>query len=244
MRLFGLLGYPLAQSFSKKYFDEKIRQQGLTDCRFENFSFPTITDVENLLQDPSLQGFAITIPYKQDILKYVDDVNGIPPGLNACNCVRIRNGKLYGFNTDHVGFEKSLFPLLKAWHTKALILGNGGVAAAVMYSLKKAGIDYSLVSRERRSDSDYTYAELTAPVINDHLLIINTTPLGMYPKVDSCPAIPYELLTDRHLAFDMVYNPEKPLFLAKAEASGAAIKNGYEMLVLQAEENWRIWMEE
>lgn len=241
MRLFGLIGYPLAQSFSKKYFDEKIAQQGLPD-RFENFPIASIDEFPQLLANhPQLHGLAVTIPYKLQVIPYVDDLSGLPEGLQSVNCIRIRNGKLYGFNTDHAGFEKSLGPLLKSWHKKALILGNGGVTAAVVYVLKKWGISYHIVSRQLKEDSTLTYNDLNQSILEEYNLIINTTPLGMYPHTTTYPDIPYQFLTAKHLLFDMVYNPAKTVFLQKGEEQGAAIQNGYEMLELQAEENWRIW---
>lgn len=242
MRLFGLIGYPLTQSFSKRYFTGKFEKEGLADCRFENFSIPSIGEFPALLEEhPSLEGLAITIPYKQLVLRYVDDTSGIPAGLHACNCIRIQDGKLYGYNTDHIGFEKSLAPLLQSHHRHALLLGNGGATAAAAYALRRLHVDYKIVSRRLHDGATLTYQDIDKAIIDAHTLIINTTPLGMFPDVDSFPDLPYDLLTPRHLLFDMVYNPEKTVFLQKGEARGAGIKNGYEMLVLQAEENWRIW---
>lgn len=244
MRVFGLIGYPLAQSFSKKYFDKKFEQEGLTDCRFENFPITSIEAFPKLLEDyAGLQGLAITIPYKQHVLQYIDDVSNIPSGLHASNCIRIRDGKLVGFNTDHIGFEKSLSPLLKSHHTKALVLGNGGATAATIYALGRLGIEYTIVSRELRKGSTLTYDAIDKQVMNDHKLIVNTTPLGMFPDVTTFPPIPYHLLTSGHLLFDMVYNPAVTEFLRRGEEHGAAIKNGLDMLELQAEENWKIWMD-
>ncbi|HEX7902805.1 MAG TPA: shikimate dehydrogenase [Chitinophagaceae bacterium] len=242
MRLFGLIGYPLAQSFSKKYFDEKFESEGLTDCRFQNFSIASIEEFPKLLNaNPDLQGMAVTIPYKQAVLKYLDSTVDIPAGLQACNCIRIKEGKLSGHNTDHIGFEKSLLPLLKPYHQKALVLGNGGATEAVIYSLKRLNIGYSIVSRKIHKGSSLTYADVNENIIEEHTLIINTTPLGMYPKMDEAPEIPYQFISNRHLLYDLVYNPEKTLFLQKGEERDASIKNGFEMLVLQAEENWQVW---
>jgi shikimate dehydrogenase len=243
MRLFGLIGYPLAQSFSKKYFDAKIAQLGLPD-RFENFPIASIDEFPQLIAGhPNLSGLAVTIPYKLQVIPFVDDLSGLPQGLQSVNCIRIRDGKLYGFNTDHVGFEKSLGPLLKPWHKKALVLGNGGVTAAVAFVLKKWKIAYHIVSRQLKEDSTLTYPGIDKQLMDEHTLIINTTPLGMYPNIDSFPDIPYRFLGEKHLLFDMVYNPVKTVFLQKGEERGATIKNGYDMLELQAEENWRIWNE-
>ncbi|HEX7847665.1 MAG TPA: shikimate dehydrogenase [Chitinophagaceae bacterium] len=242
MRLFGLIGYPLTHSFSEKYFTEKFEREGLMGCRFENFSISSIDQFTSLLQhNPGLQGIAVTIPYKQSVMQFLDSTENIPVGLNACNCIRIKDGKLYGYNTDHVGFEKSLIPLLKPHHAKALVLGNGGATEAVIFALKKLGIDYDIVSRQLHKGSTLTYRDITAELIKENTIIINTTPLGMYPKIDECPPIPYEYITKDHLLYDLIYNPEKTLFLQKGEEQGAVIKNGYEMLMLQAEENWNTW---
>jgi shikimate dehydrogenase len=242
MQLFGLIGYPLKQSFSKKFFDEKIEKAGLTDCRFENFQLTSITEFPRLLEtNPELAGLAVTIPYKKQVIQFLDNTDGIPGGLDACNCIRIDQGKLSGFNTDHTGFEKSLHPLLRPHHQNALVLGNGGAAEAVVFVLKKLGIAYNIVSRSLHHGSTLTYADLTPRLVQENTLIINTTPLGMYPNIDEYPNIPYEFLTADHLLYDLVYNPEKTTFLELGEKRGATIKNGYEMLVLQAEENWRIW---
>jgi shikimate dehydrogenase len=243
MRLFGLIGYPLAQSFSKKYFDAKIAKEGLPD-RFENFPIVSIDEFPQLLANhPQLHGLAVTIPYKLQVIPFIDDMSGLPEGLHSVNCIRIRKGKLYGFNTDHTGFEKSLGPLVQPWHKKALILGNGGVTAAVVYVLKKWKIEYQVVSRQLKEDSALTYSDLDRDILREHTLIINTTPLGMYPNIETYPPIPYQFITEKHLLFDMVYNPQRTVFLQKGEEQGAVIKNGYDMLELQAEVNWRIWNE-
>ena len=242
MRLFGLIGYPLTHSFSKKYFTEKFEREGLTDCRFENFSFESIDDFFTLIKsNPALEGIAVTIPHKRSVLHFLDDVTGIPEDLPACNCIRIIDGKLYGFNTDYIGFEKSIISLLQPQHQHALVLGNGGATAAIAFALRRLGISYEVVSRKLHSNSSKTYKELNKVIIERSNVIINTTPLGMYPEIDTCPDIPYQFISAQHLLYDLTYNPVKTLFLQKGEERGAAIKNGEEMLVLQAEENWRIW---
>ncbi len=243
MRVFGLIGYPLSHSFSKKYFDEKFEKEGLTDCRFENFPIKSIDDLKHVIlpNNPDLQGIAVTIPFKQLVLRHLSTTEAIPDKIKACNCIRIVNGKLVGYNTDYIGFEKSIGPILQNHHKKALILGNGGVTASAEYVLERIGIKTTIVSRKIHDGSVMTYNDIDANVIADHTLIINTTPLGMYPDIDTAPDIPYECITQKHLFFDMVYNPEKTVFLKRGEQKGASIKNGYEMLVLQAEENWRIW---
>ncbi len=242
MRLFGLIGYPLSHSFSKKYFTEKFEREGLANCKFENFSLESIADFPSLIENnPGLKGIAITIPYKQSVLQFVDDVTGMPEGLTACNCIKISNDKLYGFNTDHIGFEKSVIPFMQPQHQHALVLGNGGATAAIIFALKRLGISYDVVSRKLHNGSNLTYKEVDESIIRKSKIIINTTPLGMYPSIDTCPDIPYEFISSQHLLYDLTYNPVKTLFLQKGEERGATIKNGEEMLVLQAEENWRIW---
>ncbi len=242
MPLFGLIGYPLGHSFSKKYFTEKFEKEGLKDCRFENFPIPFIEEFPEIIKAyPDLKGIAVTIPYKQSVLKYVTDTTNLSEGLQACNCIKISNGKLIAFNTDIIGFKKSIQPLLSSHHTKALVLGNGGAAAAVIAGLRQMNIDVMVVSRQLHAGSDCTYADLTPAIIQEHKIIVNTTPLGMHPNTDSCPDIPYGLLDKSYLLYDLVYNPAQTLFLKKGEEKGAVVKNGLDMLVLQAEENWNIW---
>lgn len=242
MRVFGIIGYPLDHSFSQKYFSEKFQREGILDCKYETYPIKSIDELELVLrQEPQLEGLNITIPHKQSILSFLDDSTNIPFGLNACNCVRIVDGKLIGYNTDVIGFERSLLSRLNDHHKKALILGNGGAAEAVKFVLQRLNINYKIVSRKIHKDAELTYANLNETVIKENLLIINTTPVGTFPAVDGCPEIPYEYLTPQHLLYDLVYNPEKTLFLKKGEEYGALIKNGYEMLVVQAEESWDIW---
>lgn len=241
MRLFGLIGYPLSHSFSKKYFTEKFEKEGLKDCSYELFSIASINELKNVLEkNPALCGLNVTIPYKEQVLSFLNEKDAIVKKIKACNCIKIVNGKLQGHNTDAEGFERSLKKQLQPHHSKALILGTGGAAKAVEFVLKKLAIGFKYVSR-KPSVHNYSYTQLTAAIIADHTLIINTTPLGMYPRTSEAPAIPYEALTPRHYLFDLVYNPERSLFLQKGEQKGAAIKNGYEMLEIQAEESWRIW---
>jgi len=242
MRFFGLIGYPLSHSFSQKYFEEKFKKEKLTNCRYELFPIQSIEELGELLQkNPELEGLNITIPYKRQVLSWLHSDADIPGGIHACNCIRILEGKLTGYNTDVIGFENSILPLLHPWHKKALILGNGGAAAAVTFTLKKLNIEFEIVSRSLHNESTLTYGNIDEKVMNENLIIINTTPLGMYPQIDQFPDIPYQFINDRHLLYDVIYNPSKTLFLQKGEQRGATIKNGEEMLILQAEESWRIW---
>ena len=243
MRQFGLIGYPLAQSFSQKFFTEKFEKENLADCRYDKFSIRSIDDLANILKtNPELCGLNITIPYKEQVVSFLDEKSALVKKIKACNCIKIKNGKLTGYNTDAPAFEQSLKEKLQPYHTKALILGTGGAAKAVEYSLRQLNISYKYVSRKPSAKS-FSYEQLTDALMQDYPLVINTTPLGMHPNIVEAPQIPYHALTPKHYLFDVVYNPVKTLFLQKGEAKGATIKNGYEMLVLQAEESWRIWME-
>jgi len=244
MRKFGLIGFPLSHSFSQKYFSDKFEKERITDCAYENFSFSSIDALPALLAaEPNLVGLNVTIPYKQQVIPFLDNSNEVVKEIAACNCIHIRHGKLFGFNTDVFGFEYSLKKNLKPYHHKALILGTGGASKAVAYVLKKEGIDYKFVSRDPVAGSDrhIAYEQVISSILDDHHIIINTTPAGMFPNVNQCPPLPYQLLTSSHFLFDLIYNPAKTLFLQKGEEQGAAIQNGSDMLVIQAEESWKIW---
>lgn len=243
MRLFGLLGYPLTHSFSQKYFTEKFINIGLQDAAYENFSIPDIQELTSILRSKKeLEGFNITIPYKKAVIDFLDELTDPVKKMGACNCVKIVDGKLMGYNTDTVGFQQSLEPYLKPHHQRALILGTGGASAAVEYVFQALNIPYQFVSRTASAGA-LGYGDLTKEIMDSHHLIINTTPLGMYPNVDASPDIPYQLLTPQHLLFDLVYNPAETKFLFLGKLQGASTQNGHEMLILQAEESWRIWNE-
>ena len=226
---------------SPKYFENKFDEEKITNCSFDNFEIPQVNDIIPLIkQNPALQGFAITIPYKQQILPYLDWMSDDVKQMLACNCVKIVDGKLQGYNTDVIGFEKSFIELLKPHHVKALVLGTGGAAQAVIFTLKKLGIRYLSVSRNELANG-ITYDDLNENLMEEYSVIINTTPLGTYPKTMEFPSIPYQYITTQHYLFDLVYNPPLTQFLLKGKQQGAAIKNGYDMLTIQAEENWKIW---
>jgi shikimate dehydrogenase len=244
MRRYGLIGYPLSHSFSQKYFTEKFEREGIKDCAYSNFSLSSIDELPAVLADTQLCGLNVTIPYKQQIIPFLAELSPVVESIGACNCVRILKGQLIGHNTDVVGFERSLAGKLKPYHRQALVLGTGGASKAVEYVLRKLGIGYRLVSRRPRPDTgDLGYDGVDGGIIAEALLIINTTPVGMYPNVGECPPLPYEALTPRHYLYDLVYNPERTLFLQRGAERGAAVENGHEMLILQAEESWRIWNE-
>jgi shikimate dehydrogenase len=239
--VFGLIGYPLTHSFSKKYFDEKFFKEKINDAHFELFSIPNIEAFNELITIENLKGLAVTIPYKKLVIPYLNEVDDVVKKLGACNCITLKNNFLKGYNTDVLGFEKSLLQHLKPNNNKALILGTGGGAAAVEFVLEKLNIDYLVVSREAKNNNCITYQSLNKETIQSHTLIINTTPLGTFPNVNDCPSIPYQFLSENHLLFDLVYNPSTTKFMQKGLEKGASVANGLDMLVYQAEENWKIW---
>jgi shikimate dehydrogenase len=242
MQQYGIIGYPLKFSFSQNYYTKKFLEEGILDASYSIFPIETAAEIKNILQQNStLKGLNVTIPHKKNVIPFLTNTTNLPAGLNACNCIKIEGENLIGYNTDIVGFEKSLLPLLQPHHNKALILGNGGAANAVKYVLQKLNIPFLVVGRKMMEGIDLLYENLNEEILQEHLLIVNTTPVGTFPTIDECPIIPYQYLTKKHLLYDLIYNPEKTLFLQKGEEQGAAIKNGYEMLLLQAEENWRIW---
>lgn len=241
MQQFGLIGYPLSHSFSKKYFTEKFAAEGISGCNYELYPIESIDLFPSLLQDiAGLQGLNVTIPYKESVLPFLHKQSAAVQEIGACNCIRINNGKLTGFNTDVVGFRQSIEPLLQSHHKNALVLGTGGAAKAVVWVLKQLGIAYSYVSRTK-AEGVLGYDDITAEVLKQYPLVINTTPLGMQPNVLAKPSLPYEAVTEDFLFYDLVYNPAKTAFLEAAEQQGAVIKNGADMLIIQAEESWKIW---
>jgi shikimate dehydrogenase len=247
MKKYGLIGYPLSHSFSKSYFAEKFQKEGIEGCAYENYPIENISGLNPLIQgETELCGLNATIPYKQEVKQYLDFIDNEANTIGAVNTIRIiRNAgdfRLEGYNTDVYGFEVSLRKQLKEYHKKALILGTGGASLAVQYVLNKLNIEWSLVSRTG-SGNILSYNDITPELLSDHLLIVNTTPLGMFPKTEACPLIPYEVISNKHYLYDLVYNPLETLFLKKGKERGAAIKNGLEMLHLQAEKAWKIWNE-
>lgn len=242
MRTFGIIGFPLSHSFSQKYFTQKFLDEYISNALFLNFPIDSVKDLPKLLKSVSeLKGLAVTIPYKKQVLPYLETTTDDVKAIGACNCIKVNSGKMYGFNTDVVGFEKSFVTHLQPHHTQALILGSGGASAAVEFVLKKLGIGYTIVSRTVTSSNMLRYEDMNKEVMEKYTVIINSTPLGTYPKVDEAPLIPYHLLTSKHYLFDLVYNPPLTKFLLLGEEKGAAIQNGYDMLTIQAEENWKIW---
>lgn len=241
-RQFGLLGKNISYSFSKKYFTDKFAFDNLNNCSYENFDIETIEEFLSIISNnPDLKGLNITIPYKETIIPYLQKLSKNSTLIGSVNVVRFtKNGKLKGYNSDYYGFMKSLQPLLKPHHKKALILGTGGAAKAVAFALEKLGIIYTFVSRKNIENS-IDYDQINSTTFDNYQIIINCTPLGTSPDTELFPPIPYNFFTLNHIAFDLIYNPEETQFLKKAKKNGAVIKNGYEMLILQAEKAWEIW---
>ncbi|MCF8379637.1 MAG: shikimate dehydrogenase [Bacteroidales bacterium] len=245
MKVYGLIGYPLGHSFSVNYFAEKFAKENITDSKYLNFPIETIEQLPLLLDtNPALRGLNVTIPYKEKVIKFLDNLDDTAERIGAVNTIKIEkdNGKriLTGFNTDAPGFLNSLKPYLTPEITSAIILGTGGASKAISYALKSAGFSITKVSRQKEK-ADAGYKDIDAKMIENHHLIVNCSPIGTFPNVDVCPDIPYNFLTPEHLVFDLVYNPELTLFMKKAMEKGAKVLNGYQMLINQAEESWKIW---
>jgi shikimate dehydrogenase len=238
--LYGLIGATLAHSFSPAYFKKKFAEHNI-DASYEPFPIPVISDLPALFAgNPNLAGLNVTIPYKESVIPYLDELDAAAADIGAVNCIVVKNGRKKGYNTDAAAFEQSLNTLLTPHHTHALILGTGGSSRTVAYVLGQLGIPFQKVSRNKADDL-ITYEELTPELIAQHKLIVNTTPVGMYPDIDSAPPIPYHAIGDSHLLFDLIYNPEETKFLSLGKEWGATIKNGFEMLVLQADASWDLW---
>lgn len=245
----GLIGYPLSHSFSKKYFGEKFKEEGINGYNYELFPIPTIEALPALIaKHPNLLGLNITIPYKQDALPYLDAISEEAKEVGAVNTIKFTNGQLTGYNTDVYGFEISLRKLLATAKTplhqmNALVLGTGGAAKAVTYVLDKLQIKPQLVSRSEKK-GQITYKDVDAECMQKHQIIVNTTPLGMSPNIDTAPDLPYDFLSEQHFLYDLTYNPKVTKFLQMGLNNNSAIMNGLEMLHLQAEKSWSIWTEE
>ena len=245
MNTYGLLGYPLGHSFSRKFFTEKFAREGI-DAEYINFELPSLDGYRELLRaHPNLRGHNVTIPYKLQIIPFLHQLSPEAAAIGAVNVVKVTaEGRLIGYNSDVIGFTQSIRPLLQPHHKRALILGTGGASKAIYYGLKeKLGMEEILFVSRRPAPSVLTYTALTPSLINDYPVIINCTPCGMYPQVDESPNLPYEAMTPRNLLYDLVYNPETTRFMQRGAAKGAVVKNGLEMLVLQAKASWAFWTE-
>ena len=263
MTTYGLIGYPLGHSFSRQFFTEKFEKEDI-DAQYLNFEIPCIEEFPDIIKNnPNLRGLNVTIPYKQQVMQYLDDISEEARAIGAVNVVKCQLSTVdcqlhtTGYNSDVIGFVNSIRPLLKPHHNKALILGTGGASKAIRYGLeKKLGIETLFVSRRkpdgsphkggdvRRTERVFTYEEVTAEVLKEYEVIVNCSPVGMYPHVDECPALPYEAMNENNLLYDLVYNPLETLFMKKGAAQGATVKNGLEMLHLQAIASWEFWTTE
>ena len=246
MDIYGLIGYPLGHSFSAGYFNEKFTAEGI-DAKYVNFEIPSIKEFKEVVENTrNLKGLNVTIPYKEQVIPLLDDLDDdTAKRIGAVNVIKIiRNGKktkLVGYNSDIVGFTRSIEPFVEDHHQQALILGTGGASKAVYFGLQDLGIESKFVSRTKKADNIISYQDLTPEVMATHHIIVNCTPSGMYPKINECPDIPYDLLTPQHLLYDLLYNPDETLFMKKGKQKGAVVKNGLEMLLLQAFAAWEIW---
>jgi shikimate dehydrogenase len=239
---YGLVGKNISYSFSKKHFTEKFAAYHFDNCEYLNFDITSVKEFPEILsKTKGLRGLNVTIPYKEEIIPYLDSLSKNAKKIGSVNTIVINKQKeLIGYNTDFYGFKKSLKPLLESHHTKALILGTGGASKGVAFALKKLNIEYDFVSRNP-DEFQISYDEIDAALFEEYSIVINTTPVGTFPNIEDCPIIDYNLLTEKHIVFDLVYNPEESMFLKKAKEQGAITKNGYEMLVFQAEKAWKIW---
>lgn len=243
VKLFGLLGKNIAYSFSRGYFSEKFSALNLQKHKYVNFDLQQIENFQATIKaNDHLKGMNVTIPYKEEIIPFLNTLDKTAKQIGAVNTIKFtKNGELKGYNTDVVGFENSILPLLKKHHKNALILGTGGASKAIAYALKRNNINFTFVSRKPKDKKEISYESLSKEIIDKHTIIINSTPLGTSPNVEKCPDIPYQFITSKHILYDLIYNPAITTFLSKGKEKGATIKNGLEMLKLQAEESWRIW---
>lgn len=243
---YGLIGYPLGHSFSRDFFNQKFSSENI-DAEYVNFEIEHVKDLKCILREnPDLQGLNVTLPHKMNVIPLLDSITDNARDIGAVNVIKFKRGGLFGklqlegHNSDITGFKKSIEPLLNETHRNALILGTGGASKAIYHGLKQLGIDSTFVSRTPQK-SCITYGDITPNIMDNHTVIVNTTPLGMYPKTDACPDIPYEYITSHHILYDLLYNPDETLFMKKGKERGAVVKNGLEMLLLQAFISWEIW---
>ncbi len=241
---FGLIGKSLSHSFSKKYFEEKFKNEKLSNFSFTNFELNSISEFENIIKhNPLLKGLSVTVPYKEQIIPFINELSSEANEIGAINCINFLNGKSLGYNTDVFGFKTSIKPFLEPKHNRALIFGTGGSSKAIAYALNQIGVDYFFVtsSQNKKNANTFFYSELSEIILSQFLLLINCTPVGMFPDVNKSPNIPYDFVTENHLVYDLIYNPAETFFLKNCKAKGAITINGYSMLQLQAEKAWEIW---
>jgi shikimate dehydrogenase len=244
MKQFGLIGHPLSHSFSANYFAEKFKKENIINCSYQLFDIEKIENINMILKEhKNLMGLNVTIPYKEVVFDFLDEIDAIAQEIGAVNTIKINpfTHKKKGYNTDYYGFKKSLKPFLAIEHQRALILGTGGASKAIHYVLKELNIDCLFVSRNPSAENEISYEDVNNYVIHHHQIIVNTTPIGTFPNIDNKPNIPYEFLTDQHLLYDLVYNPTETAFLKEGKNHKCITLNGLEMLQLQAEKSWEIW---
>lgn len=239
-RKYGLIGKNINYSFSKKYFNDKFLKENITNCSYENYDLQSVKDFKKIIKDNAIKGFNVTIPYKEDIMEFINKIDPIAKKIGAINTIKIHNKNIIeGYNTDYIGFVISLKNLISN-QKKALVLGTGGASKAIIFGLSSIGIESTIVSRNKR-EGVISYSELNKKVIEENTIIINCTPLGTFPETQKCPKIPFEFLSSNHICYDLIYNPEKTKFLLESEKMGATIINGKKMLENQANESWKIW---
>ena len=239
-RKYGLIGKNINYSFSKKYFNDKFLKENITNCSYENYDLQSVKDFKKIIKDNAIKGFNVTIPYKEEIMEFINKIDPIAKKIGAINTIKIHNKNIIeGYNTDYIGFVISLKNLISN-QKKALVLGTGGASKAIIFGLSSIGIESTIVSRNKR-EGVISYSELNKKVIEENTIIINCTPLGTFPKIQECPKIPFEFLSSNHICYDLIYNPEKTKFLLESEKMGATIINGKKMLENQANESWKIW---
>ena len=239
-RKYGLIGKNINYSFSKKYFNDKFLKENITNCSYENYDLQSVKDFKKIIKDNSIKGFNVTIPYKEEIMEFINKIDPIAKKIGAINTIKIHNKNIIeGYNTDYIGFVISLKNLISN-QKKALVLGTGGASKAIIFGLSSIGIESTIVSRNKR-EGVISYSELNKKVIEENTIIINCTPLGTFPETQKCPKIPFEFLSSNHICYDLIYNPEKTKFLLESEKMGATIINGKKMLENQANESWKIW---
>lgn len=244
MDKYGLIGYPLGHSFSISYHNQRFADEGI-NAKYYNFEIKSLDELSEVLDsNPELKGLNVTIPYKEKVMEFLDYISPEARAIGAVNVIRVerdgKNVKLKGYNSDVIGFTKSIEPMLEPWHKKALILGTGGASKAVRYGLKSLGLETVYVSRYERPGT-ICYKDITHDVVQEYNVIVNCTPLGMYPKTEECPQLPYEALNSHNILYDLIYNPDKTLFMKRGAENGAEVKNGLEMLLLQAFASWEFW---
>lgn len=242
MKKYGLIGHPLTHSFSQKYFTDKFEKEQITGCEYQLFDIKTINELSGVLKsNPELKGLNVTIPYKEQVIPFLDKISDDAKLIGAVNTIKIEDNKLIGYNTDYFGFKQSLKPFIEISQERALIIGTGGASKAIFHALSSLNINCLFVSRNPKNDNEISYDDVNEYVLKHHQIIVNTTPVGTFPNITEKPEIDYNYITPKHLLYDLVYNPAETQFLLEGKKRGAIVLNGYQMLQLQAEKAWEIW---